>query len=1450
MEQLTKSQLFIQKYKKQLVTGPDFYNLDSCLMKPEEFYKRKRRFLLIAPTPALTKSVSATFNVINSMFCEEMDWFFDIAYLPEKKDLELYDKMNVPYCIGQISHLDASHFDIVGFSISVLHEILTAPVIVKSFQRCDKPIPLTWTERKDKPWGTHPLLLAGGITAAHGEVMFGELGDGRQAYLDLSVLGICDNLKSVCSVVDNEVEKGDTIQDVIDKCFKFEYVYQPQAYRVVYKDNLIVENTKINPKAQDFVKPLYPKHIPERLGVGRTIVTATGTNAGDTQIQLSESCTGGRGTCFFSVVGSSQLVTNKGLISIEKAFRDKDVRTVLGGSHLQEPFEKILRQSVEEVWEIKTSNGQSLKCSAEHKCIYYPTIKPVEVKAKDLQPGNFVMTYVNGYFEMAKVISVKPLGYKEQMYDVLNTTSHLCVFNGILTHQCAEGNYSGSWQEAPMTQIQRHARETKKWTAAISCKPLSFNCNHVRDFTELIYELNKAFPKVTYINMRLEELAHDSEAFRMMKYTGASRLSAPIEGLSDRIRNGFMNKNLSKEAIEKMFTFLLGQGISDLKVGLVWSGFESEEDWKEIRELVGRLKGEAASLNKKLPFRLKACLTREALTPVPGKGLLRQDKLAVGPVVGWKDDDIIATKPQGDSEVWEVVTSLGQVIRGTRNHPLLTDWNGKKATDGCYTALSALKEGQWLYGRIGTNIYGDYQKFVTEGSRQESPCEILLDESLAALFGWYMGDGFIESGDMKTFGCCFSKQEQALSQELADVMIKLGYNVSNHNQGDKKMTAWRVHSASFVRALNREFGHSAFGKRISDLILQSPKSVQAAFLRYWFTADGTAVVQPGYNSRVRLYSVNRQVLLDAQVMLLNMGILSVVSGHKVKCGEKDFYTFQLEIRSCSIEKFKDTVGFVGSKQDKIVVNNTRSSHCLKANGFYRCSVKRVSRVEDQETYGLQVEETSSYLTNGIVSHNTALVYYPGTPLEISERLTSKISWKGERYFTDEMYEENKKYDIHIKINGFRGSTFIEQALVDLGGSITYWIHKNIVVPGTVCFNTRPIATDELFPSFKRLITNPEGYFGKRHLDSYISPFHRIRLDLEGGIIAAQRRLEKNYFEKEPTGKCLYSYDGCKTKCFHGSMKKAPYVHWYDVKLVNGHLVGEKYDLIEGCDSCESPQEMKTEHLKRPWRHKYSVSDLEAQVVTRNQIKYRFVLKRNKEYSLVSPLNTAHTAMACLLRQSDVLLDNFWDITSNSLGTQMSPELVYDVAGIQIVDYVFKAQCLDEITRCIPLANKELRVSQIISAMEIPMFEKLSNEDYNVYKFECIGIPSEVFINGKATYRGGIRVLSKVDMQAKVVQQVDKSLEYPNFKVKAGKVVGTFALPKKYNPYLFFQEVLSERKMTQKAIQSCTTFEVVTVLQVNSYVHCKCGKPMANSAITGKPMGKCPSCLAKLLASKL
>lgn len=308
------------------------------MMPVEKFETSKLKFLLIFPTPASVKTVSSTSAAINSYiqtYCPEV--FIDFAYMPEGTDIKYYDQSNVPYAIGQITHLDPSHFDVIGFSISVLNEVVTAPVMLKTFERCDTPIDLFWSDRKDKSIKNTPLIYAGGITASCGDIMFGKV-DNKQSFIDFLYLGEVDKTdvlfrrlieaketgKVTRSWSDNSkpgyelgeaptdyqtIVEVNSVQDFIESLFDLNMIYQPQAYEVEYnKYGRIVKNIKINPKAQDFVEPYYPHEMKDYLGVGQQIIPGSGENSGTTQIQVSNG----------AHVGWNRIRTSKGLIRIDE----------------------------------------------------------------------------------------------------------------------------------------------------------------------------------------------------------------------------------------------------------------------------------------------------------------------------------------------------------------------------------------------------------------------------------------------------------------------------------------------------------------------------------------------------------------------------------------------------------------------------------------------------------------------------------------------------------------------------------------------------------------------------------------------------------------------------------------------------------------------------------------------------------------------------------------------------------------------------------------------------------------------------------------------------------------------------------------------------------------------------------------------------------------------------
>lgn len=538
----TRAQKFIEQNKKKLEDSSVFFNPDTAFQPAENYSDANLRVLIVFGSPASVKAVSSTAAALNSFVTEicnssrtkeqnsipkvngarpipepnergPLKVFMDFTYVPNGSDMKLFDKNNMPYAIGNITHLDASYFDVVGFSISVLSEVITCPNIIKSFSRCDYPIPLTWTERKGETLGKYPLIYAGGITAACSDIMFGDLGDGRQAFVDFLYLGSCEKMDIMwerhIEAIDHNrqidemaVSEGEEIppfpplyqhngvdlqglvstQDYINSIFDMPMVYQPQAYKVVFDNrNRVIENTKINEYAQDFVKPYYPLEIDEDcLGIGMTIIQASGDNVGTSQIQVSEGCSAA-GACSF----------------------------------------------------------------------------------------------------------------------------------------CAEGNYTGGWVEKSKERILWEARESKKYSAGYKMKPFSFNCNYVTDYKGILYDFMKIYPKVTFINMRMEELGRDVDALRMMKLVGSNRISAPMEGISPRIQNNLLNKCLSEEALTNFMDDMVHARLTDIKVGGIFTGYEEDEDFQWICDFVDRYKQRAAMENGNFPFRLKVTpLVHYNLTPI------------------------------------------------------------------------------------------------------------------------------------------------------------------------------------------------------------------------------------------------------------------------------------------------------------------------------------------------------------------------------------------------------------------------------------------------------------------------------------------------------------------------------------------------------------------------------------------------------------------------------------------------------------------------------------------------------------------------------------------------------------------------------------------------------------------------------------------------------------------
>lgn len=676
-------------------SSAEFFNKDSVLMSRENYENAKLRVLVVFPSPASTKAVSMTAAVLNDYVISSCPGvFIDFAYVPEQDDLKYYDKANMPYAIGNVTHLDASHFDIVGFSISILFESISVAWIMNSFTRCDKPLPLTWSERKDMKLSEVPVFYAGGITCSVADILFGELGDGRQAFLDYLHLGEFHCSKLLFDHYLKSREAGRTVQEMIDSFWKEvdfnDWLYQPQAYQVEFNDkNQIVKNVKINPNAPDMCKPYYPDEMPKEMGAARGIVMGNGVNAGLGQILAANGCSRS-GFCNFSVVGNTMLGTVYGLVPIENLV-DKGCQKLQSAGVVT--CKDILRQKDERVYRVTLESGVYLDCSSGHKWIraidhkkgnkektyttrqlanivnkggefvvlrkignhfgveWYSDLKVINLREESMLSQDekcYQYTVSSPYHECCemindlvvrlnfygfdtgvlryqdktviewwpmpncatydRVVAVEALAEVVPMYDVFDTDDHTVCYNGVITHQCHEGAYTGGWVENTPERLVELAKLCRKHTASTTLKAYSFNSNYLSDYKRNIYDWLGVYPRVTFNNMRLEELGLDKDALKMMKLAGYQRMTAPLEGISERIRNNLLNKNLSEKALDSYLEYGMMMGAVDCKVGIVLTGYEEEQDWQAFYDFNMKWRKKCHDMGGNIPFRYKCTL--------------------------------------------------------------------------------------------------------------------------------------------------------------------------------------------------------------------------------------------------------------------------------------------------------------------------------------------------------------------------------------------------------------------------------------------------------------------------------------------------------------------------------------------------------------------------------------------------------------------------------------------------------------------------------------------------------------------------------------------------------------------------------------------------------------------------------------------------------------------------
>lgn len=150
---------------------------------------------------------------------------------------------------------------------------------------------------------------------------------------------------------------------------------------------------------------------------------------------------------------------------------------------------------------------------------------------------------------------------------------------------CAESWARKPYRETSVEDAIQSARQLKRSTGAHAIDLFSFNFNIHSHFYELFGGVNRVFGSVGLKSQRFDMLAQDRQLLPFLLSVGKSSITCGLEGISPRLRR-YLDKGLNERHFEHSLLQLLQAKVRELKIFLIATGREEEQDFIEFKELL------------------------------------------------------------------------------------------------------------------------------------------------------------------------------------------------------------------------------------------------------------------------------------------------------------------------------------------------------------------------------------------------------------------------------------------------------------------------------------------------------------------------------------------------------------------------------------------------------------------------------------------------------------------------------------------------------------------------------------------------------------------------------------------------------------------------------------------------------------------------------------------------
>lgn len=237
----------------------------------------------------------------------------------------------------------------------------------------------------------------------------------------------------------------------------------------------------------------------------------------------------------------------------------------------------------------------------------------------------------------------------------------------------------------------------------------------------------------------------------------------------------------------------------------------------------------------------------------------------------------------------------------------------------------------------------------------------ILNEELALLMGMMTADGTIAKE--KIFK--YSKRHKECVEEFVRLVENLfGYTkevpIRLRPSGDYMFEGSSRDIATYLLSLG---GLAPHNKDISDLILQSPESVQCAYLKGLFE-DGTVNIKKDKFDHIEFSQQSKSTIDKTQMMLLNMGIAS--TRRLRKKGKHSLHVLYIYKKDARV--FKSKIGFMCDMKTKRLDLCDAESKLKMANTVFPNINKKVSELVKKYNLNLKNHEKATLRTSVNVSN--------------------------------------------------------------------------------------------------------------------------------------------------------------------------------------------------------------------------------------------------------------------------------------------------------------------------------------------------------------------------------------------------------------------------------------------------------------------------------------------------